>query len=144
MFGYGRDDGVAESSKSVHPRGNPISHSTKVGDSGPGVSSATTVRRFRPPPRPEFPGPPIPSAAVGVGNHDPRSRCAIDGADWFAFAVGVCNNEDAVTEVRGADGCRWDAVPFRVEPDLGQVPEYSSKPERKVACDVLQDRVSGS
>lgn len=36
------------------------------------------------------------------------------------------NGEDAVTAVRGADGCRWDAVPFDIEPERGQRSEYFS------------------
>jgi hypothetical protein len=60
-----RDDGVAEASKAVHPRGNPMSHSTHVG--------------FRLPPATAFSGklfrwcwlgPPLllASCTVGVGN----------------------------------------------------------------------------
>jgi hypothetical protein len=54
------------------------------------------------------------------------------------LAVGVCNNEDAVTEVRGTNGCRWDAVPFRVVPEVGQVSEYGVETESKVSWNVLQ------
>jgi len=32
------DDGVAEAAQSVHPSGNPISHSTHVGFNGPPTS----------------------------------------------------------------------------------------------------------
>jgi hypothetical protein len=49
-FGDLRDDGVSEGSKAVHPRGNPMSHSTHVGFSAPpaalGSRIATTVSRF--------------------------------------------------------------------------------------------------
>jgi hypothetical protein len=40
-----RDDGVAECSKSVHPAGNPCSHSTHVGFRAPD-SFDTTIPRF--------------------------------------------------------------------------------------------------
>jgi hypothetical protein len=68
--------------------------------------------------------------AVGVGNQLPG----------LALAVGVCNNENPVTEVRGTDGGCGYAVPFRIEPELGQVAEYSSEAQGKVPWDVLQDR----
>lgn len=58
-----RDDGVAEGPKSVHPSGNPMSHSTHVGFSEP----STAVRKLSPPSLPEEPGPPVPSLDVGVG-----------------------------------------------------------------------------
>lgn len=46
--------------------------------------------------------------------------------------------------MRGADGCRWYAVPFRIEPARGQVPEYPVKSSRKESCDVLHKDASGS
>jgi hypothetical protein len=50
VFGNLRDDGVAEGSKSVHPLGNPMSHSTHVGFSCPPMASgsraATAFSRF--------------------------------------------------------------------------------------------------
>jgi hypothetical protein len=65
--------------------------------------------------------PPLPSDAFGVG-HEP----------------------DPVTEVRGANGRRWNAVPLRVIPERGQVPENSAKPPSKEICDVLHEDVAGS
>jgi hypothetical protein len=32
---------------------------------------------------------------------------AIEGLVWFAFAVGVCNNEESLSEVRGANRASW-------------------------------------
>ena len=52
--------------------------------------------------------------------------------------VGVGNDEDAVTEVRGTDIGRRDAIPLAVVPDGGQVSEYSSEPQGKVPWHVLQ------
>jgi hypothetical protein len=99
---------------SVQPMGRPIRASTQAGLSGPGFPCVTTslsglalssillddgdfqslaagvgqfvtaVRRFSPPSRPEVPGPPIPSAVVGVG----QSRIASDNVvpEWcFEF-----------------------------------------------------------
>jgi hypothetical protein len=185
-FGYLGDDGVAEASQSVHPVGNPMSHSTHVGFNCPvspewftAVASvmALLAPDGRCPPRSFDTRPPVASddsgvghrpllaiagsdrrtaapgdgdwlepysVAVGVGNHDPGSRLLIEGEPWFAFDVGVCNNEDAVTEVRGTNGGSRDAVPFRVVPELGQISEYSSEPQGKVPWHVLQQRVSGS
>ena len=62
----------------------------------------------------------------------------------YLIAVGVGNDVNPVTSVRGADGCRWDAIPFRIKPALGQVPENSSEPQGKVPWDVLQKRETGS
>ena len=51
------------------------------------------------------------SVVVGVGHKPkpqlPLSRVAIEGAIWFAFAVGVCNNPDPLSEVRGANRASW-------------------------------------
>src|SRR5690606_3621870 len=60
-----------------------------------------------------------------------------------SLAVGVGNNPDPVSLVRGANGCSWYAVPLRVIPALGQVSEYSFEPQAKVPWDVLQQRVTG-
>ena len=38
----------------------------------------------------------------------PLSRVAIEGAIWFAFAVGVCNNPDPLPDVRGANRASWN------------------------------------
>lgn len=62
-----RDDRVAESPQSVHPSGNPMSHSTHVGFNVP----PTISFRRKPPSLAggfEYAGPPDPSEAFGVGN----------------------------------------------------------------------------
>jgi len=33
---------------------------------------------------------------------------AIEGAIWFAFAVGVCNNPESLPDVRGANRASWN------------------------------------
>lgn len=53
-------------------------------------------------------------------------------------ARGVGHDEYSVTAVRGTNGCRWYAVPFRVIPDRGQVTDDIVKPKSKQCCDVLQ------
>jgi len=101
-------------------------------------------------PRPIRPSPlSFQSRALGVGhrssrNHEPASRLRIDGASWFALAVGVCNKPEPVASVRGANGRSRDAVPLRVIPARGQVSENTLKPPSKESCDVLHDDVAGS
>src|SRR5690606_20558281 len=60
------------------------------------------------------------------------------------LAVGVRNDENSITEVIGANGCRRNTVPFRIIPARGQVSEYDIQPSRKQRCDVLHDDVAGS
>jgi hypothetical protein len=52
------------------------------------------------------------SVVVGVGHklktQLPLPRVTIEGAVWFAFAVGVCNNPDSLSEVRGANRASWN------------------------------------
>lgn len=64
----------------------------------------------------------------------------------YGCAVGVgSQEEDAITEVRGADGCRWNAVPFRSPPARGQIGEDSIEPTRgKQAWDVFHEEDRGS
>ena len=58
------------------------------------------------------------------------------------------DDEDPVPPVRGADGLRGDAVPFRIEPARGQLSENGTEPpaslSRKESWYVLQDDVSRS
>jgi hypothetical protein len=56
----------------------------------------------------------------------------------------VGKNEDPITEVRGADGCRRNAIPLDTPPARGHVSENSSERPRKVAWYVLQEHVLGS
>ena len=64
----------------------------------------------------------------------------------LSLALGVGNNPNPVSLMRRTNVGSWNAVPFRVIPDLGQVSEYSSKPSSPVAtnevCDVFHDCVS--
>jgi hypothetical protein len=46
--------------------------------------------------------------------------------------------------MRGADEARWNAIPFRIIPALGHVPENSSHTVSKECCHVLHDCVSRS
>jgi hypothetical protein len=55
----------------------------------------------------------------------------MEGAMWFAVAVGVGNKPDTVAAVRGANGRSWYAVPLRVIPARGQVSENTSESSSK-------------
>lgn len=55
-------------------------------------------------------------------------------------AVGVgSQDEEPVAEVRGADGCRGDTVPFRNPPARGQISQYRAEAQGKVTWDVLAE-----
>lgn len=62
--------------------------------------------------------------------------------------MGVGNDPDPVTEVRGANGRRGNTIPFRIEPARGQVPENLAKcspgVDAKEPWHVLQQHVAGS
>src|SRR5690606_9779780 len=101
-------------------------------------------------------GPIVASLAVGVG-HSPVRFSGFRGSRTDVLAVGdslfssgvslaVCirNDENAITEVIGANGCRRNAIPFRIIPARGQVSEYDIQPSRKQRCNVLHDDVAGS
>lgn len=66
-----RDDGISEGSKTVHPSGNPISHSTHVGFNEPPVARATLEGRSSSPTdrRPAGCDGPFQSVAPGVGQN---------------------------------------------------------------------------
>ena len=66
----------------------------------------------------------------------PRSRLSV--------AIGVGNKPRPVTNVRGANGCRWNAIPLRIIPERGQRPEYVAQPSIKQLWAVLQDDEAGS
>jgi hypothetical protein len=63
-------------------------------------------------------------------------------------ATGVGHNPDPITPVRGANGCSGYAVPLRVIPARGQVPEYASHEVSSVRAKqpwyVLQQDDAGS
>lgn len=79
-----------------------------------------------------------------------RSGLPIEWLNLRPFhAVGVgSNGEDPVTEVRGADGCCRYAIPDRVVPERGQVPENFSPDgsvvDSKDVRHVLHEDVAGS
>ena len=105
-----------------------------------------------------------PSSAIGVGKSRTtvgspgpfRSSC--DGADRFRACVVRCsfsdargvgsNGEDPVTEVRGTEGSSGNAIPDRVVPERGQVPDHRSphvpSVDSKEIRDVLQQDEAGS
>jgi hypothetical protein len=86
-----------EAHRAAHS-GEPIRPaSSTVGES----HVRTAVRRFRPPSRPPFPGPPVPSAVVAVGQQ-----------------------EEALSPVRRAHVACAETVPRRIEPERGQVTEH--------------------
>ena len=89
-----------------------------------------------------------PSVARGVGKgakkfrgDRPAERSAIA---FVLLASGVGSNPDAVSSVRGTNGARRYAMPFRVIPDLGQVPKNGVQPSTKQRCHVLQQDELGS
>lgn len=45
----------------------------------------------------------------------------MEGAEWFAFAVGVGKNEDARPTMWRAEEARAKSKPFRIEPEGGKV-----------------------
>jgi hypothetical protein len=61
-----------------------------------------------------------------------------------AVGVGVRNKPEPVPPVRGAEGGSRYAVPLRVIPARGQVPDNSAKSSSKESCDVFHDDVAGS
>jgi hypothetical protein len=69
------------------------------------------------------------------------------GAPSRLIGVGS-NGDEPVTEVRGAEGCRWKTVPLDIEPERGQVPENLSPDgsisDSKEVRHVLHDDESGS
>jgi hypothetical protein len=53
------------------------------------------------------------------------------------------DNENAVAQVRGANGTSWYAIPFRVIPARGQITDDVSESGSKEAWDVFQHDCSG-
>lgn len=60
-----------------------------------------------------------------------------------SFTVTVGNNPDTVSLVGRANVASWYAMPLRIIPDLGQVPENVAKPSTKQSWGVFQQRVFG-
>ena len=157
-----RDKRVSQASQTVHPSGNPISHSTHVGFNEPLVPDAATASEssFERAGSRNLSALPVdcdgrrPSHAVGVGHCKtwrPSSpftgTFVMSPVSFQSRAVGVPHvgdNPGPVAAVRGANGASWNAVPLRVIPERGQVSENSSEPPSKESCDVLHEDVPGS
>jgi hypothetical protein len=60
------------------------------------------------------------------------------------YVIAVGHDEDSFPDMAGAEVRSSVTTPFRIVPESGQVSEYVSKPERKVAWNVFQEQVSGS
>jgi hypothetical protein len=69
-------------------------------------------------------------------------------APFQSLLAGVGNNPDSLTAMGSANAGSWYAMPFRIEPDLGQITEYSPEPSSIISSkeiwDVFHDCVSGS
>jgi len=73
----------------------------------------------------------------------PCPRSAIEGLVWFAFAVGVCNNPESLSEVRGADRASWNIKrPCGVAFSF-QVSEYFVQAQFDDSSNVFSNNPSG-
>jgi hypothetical protein len=61
-----------------------------------------------------------------------------------SFAIGVGHNPYPIPMMLGTNGRCRDAMPFRIEPERGQVSKNSSEPPRKEPWSVLHDNDTGS
>lgn len=61
-----------------------------------------------------------------------------------SLALGVGQDNDALSLVRSATLSSEKTFPLRIEPDFGQGAENVSKPPNKQPCDVFQDNECGS
>src|SRR5690606_23559328 len=98
----------------------------------------------------------VESAAFAVGQSPVRAFMFIAGrtaapevsdslfSSAVSLAAGIRNDENSITEVIGANGCRRNAIPLRIIPARGQVSEYDAQPSSKQRCYVLHDDVAGS
>ncbi len=88
------------------------------------------------------------SIALGVGQGARKFRGDLpaerSATAFVLLASGVGNNPDSVASVRRTNGARWYAMPFRVIPERGQLPENDVQPSTKQRCHVLQDDEAGS
>src|ERR1700730_3609166 len=65
-------------------------------------------------------------------------------ACFIMLGVGVGNNPNSFSRMRGANVSSGYALPFRVIPERGQVSENGVKPSSKQCCDVFHDDETGS
>jgi hypothetical protein len=71
------------------------------------------------------------------------SRVAIEGAIWFALAVGVCNNPEPLADVRGANRASWNIKrPCGVAFAL-QVREYFVQAQLDDSSNIFSNNPSG-
>src|SRR4051812_33090129 len=92
---------------------------------------------------------PLQSRAVGVGHFDALIAIPIRSSSsprcpprhvWLECsncAVGVGQNEDPLSQVGRSDIARAKHLPLRIEPEIGQVPEYAVDSSNKERADVL-------
>lgn len=80
------------------------------------------------------------SITVGVGNNF-FLACDPPSSGWppFGWNTGVGHDENPVPLVRGADGQRRYAIPFRIKPALVNLGENVSESSTNESCHVLQD-----
>lgn len=123
-LGVARNYGVPARSNSVHPMGNPISHSWRLGFVREGIyvpRRSADLRELLPPAldTPLFRG-------VGKKGRDPKS----------------------IADMGGAKVGSLEAMPDRIVPERGQVSEHPGEPStvgsRKQLWNVLHDREAGS
>src|SRR5690606_35077009 len=108
------------------------------------------------PPRLQRAAPPVEFMAVGVGHMRTATLRSIPARPASCAGVGFCrlllpalllgvgHKPQAVPPVRGADGTCGYAVPLRVIPARGQVPENSIEASATERGDVFHDDVAGS
>jgi hypothetical protein len=79
------------------------------------------------------------SIARGVGQKPPFSS-----GPSSSLGRPIADDEHAVSYVRGTKRGRWKTLPFRIEPEGGQIPENVAHSSSKEPWDVLHEDVSGS
>jgi len=124
-----RNDRVSEGKHSVHPAGNPIARSYKLG----GAYFLCKSLRIES----------IASRSWYACHDRPCRICSTLGIDGVSesLVLGVGHNPDSISAVWQSNAGSSYAMPFRVIPERGQVSENFSKPSRKQRCDVLHDDV---
>ena len=125
---------IPQTSKAVHPCGNPISHSTKItlnfppawsfkfrDRPGSAQRSACPSRKFRTCKVAHF-------TATSFSGLLFLSWVACDAfPDFQSRAVGVGHKEQALSDVVGTNRRSGKTVPLRIVPDLGQVSQNSAE-----------------
>jgi hypothetical protein len=126
-----RDDTVSADVKAVQPIGHPIIHSTKHGLRWPDMYVPLARADFA-----EFDPPALLDPDErGVGHRGERTIASVsvippclvgefiepDRLQSAAVGVGSSEKKYPVTDVRGTNGGRWNAIPFDTPPARGQV-----------------------